>query len=110
MEAQNILLLIIAALSILLVVLGVQAFLILKDVRKTINKANKVLDETGIITSNFSGLSLLTTVIKSLVGKTTSDVQPERRKERAKTAEIKVTKNGEEKKPARRFFRGIKRF
>lgn len=52
--AQLILLLVILILSILLVVLGVQVFLILKDLRATITKANKVLDDAGQITQSVS--------------------------------------------------------
>ena len=51
---QLVLLLVIAILTILLVVLGVQVFFILKDLRKTIGKANKVLDNAGSITDNVS--------------------------------------------------------
>jgi len=53
--AQIALFLVIIVLTILLLVLGVQIFLILKDFRKTIKKANKVLDDTGQITETVSG-------------------------------------------------------
>ena len=49
-----ILLIIILILSILLVVLGLQVFFILKDLRETIAKANKVLDDAGQITESVS--------------------------------------------------------
>ena len=52
--AQLILLLVIIILSVLLVVLGVQVFLILRDFRETISKANKVLDDAGHITETVS--------------------------------------------------------
>ena len=52
--AQMILLIIILILSILLVVLGLQVFFILKDLRETIAKANKVLDDAGQITESVS--------------------------------------------------------
>lgn len=52
--AQIILFIVIIVLTLLLVVLGVQVFLILKDLRKTISKANKVLDNTGEITQSVS--------------------------------------------------------
>lgn len=51
---QIILLLVIVALTVLLVLLGVQVFFILKDLRNTISKANKVLDDTGLITQSVS--------------------------------------------------------
>lgn len=115
MDPQNILLLIIIILSILLLILGVQAFFILKDIRKTIGKANKVLDDAGSITQNFSAASLLITVLKSMFRKRGNDplkLNEGKKKPRIKKSfEIKITKNGEEvKKPIRRFFKGIKRF
>ncbi len=62
-SAQTLLLVVIIILTILLVVLGVQAFFILKEFRKTISKANKVLDHTENITENVSKpVSLLSTL------------------------------------------------
>lgn len=52
--AQIALFLVIIVLTALLVVLGIQIFLILKGFRKTIDKANKVLDDTGHITETVS--------------------------------------------------------
>lgn len=52
--AQILLFLVIITLTILLVVLGIQVFFILKDLRVTISKANKVLDNTEEITSSVS--------------------------------------------------------
>lgn len=52
--APVILILVIVSLTLLLIVLGVQVFLILRDLRKTIAKANKVLDNTGSITESVS--------------------------------------------------------
>mgnify|MGYP001567633098 CR=1 FL=1 len=53
--AQTALFIVIIVLTLLLLVLGVQVFFILRDFRKTINKANKVLDDTGVITESVSG-------------------------------------------------------
>lgn len=53
--AQAILLFVVVVLTVLLVVLGVQIFFILKDFRKTLTKANKVLDDTSLITESVSG-------------------------------------------------------
>ena len=53
--AQTALFLVIIVLTILLVVLGIQVFFILRELRKTIEKANKVLDDTGVITESVSG-------------------------------------------------------
>lgn len=41
-------------LSSLVLILGVQVFFILRDFRRTVDKANKVLDDTGIITESVS--------------------------------------------------------
>lgn len=67
--AQAVLLFVIVILAILLVVLGVQVFFILKELRQTVSKANKVLDDTSLITESVSGpissLSALTSGIKA---------------------------------------------
>jgi hypothetical protein len=52
--AQTALFIVIIVLTILLVVLGVQVFFILRELRKTIEKVNKVLDDTGVITESVS--------------------------------------------------------
>ncbi|HVA96686.1 MAG TPA: hypothetical protein VND99_03445 [Candidatus Acidoferrales bacterium] len=49
---QLVLLIVIIVLTILLVILGVQVFLILKELRQTITKTNKVLDNADSITEN----------------------------------------------------------
>ena len=53
--AQILLFIIILILTILLIVLGIQVSFILKDLRKTIAKTNKVLDDTGQITESIAG-------------------------------------------------------
>lgn len=53
--AQTALFLVIIVLTILLLVLGIQVFFILRELRHTVSKANKVLDDTGIITKSVSG-------------------------------------------------------
>lgn len=67
--AQVALILIIIFLTILLLVLGVQVFFILRELRKTVLKANKVLDNTNVITesvsSPLSSLSGLASSIKA---------------------------------------------
>jgi|GEM_PF-688867 len=52
--AQAVLLLVVVVLAALLVVLGVQVFFILKEIRYTITKANKVLEDAGNITESVS--------------------------------------------------------
>lgn len=65
--AQILLFIVIIVLTILLVALGIQAFLILKDLRQTITKANKVLDNTTDITQSVSQpLSNLSSVLMGL--------------------------------------------
>lgn len=53
-SAQTILFVVIIVLTIFLLVLGVQVFFILRELRKTVNKANKVLDNTNVITQSVS--------------------------------------------------------
>lgn len=53
-SAQTILFVVIIVLTIFLLVLGVQVFFILRDLRKTVSKANKVLDNTNVITQSVS--------------------------------------------------------
>lgn len=54
-SVQFVLLFVIVVLTILLVVLGVQVFFILREIRGTLLKANKVLDTAGTITDAVSG-------------------------------------------------------
>jgi hypothetical protein len=66
---QLILLIVILVLTVLLVVLGVQIFFILKELRQTVAKTNKVLDNADSITENIdaplSALSSLTMGVKA---------------------------------------------
>ena len=48
-SVQLVLLIVIILLTILLIVLGVQVFFILRDVRRALDKANRVLDDAGSI-------------------------------------------------------------
>jgi len=47
---QALLVLVIIVLTSFLVIVGVQVYFILKDVRVTLNRLNKVLDNAGVIT------------------------------------------------------------
>ena len=135
--AQSALLFVIIALSILLLILGIQVFLILREVRKTLRKTNKVLDNAGIIAESIatpvSTLSSLVMSIKTGISfanwlKKTYDLllrhtSHKDTKEPSGPAFGKETKDSslsssgetqpsprlsEERKPlARRFFRGI---
>ncbi len=65
--AQLALFIIIIVLAILLVVLGIQVFFILRELRNTVSKANKVLDDTGVITESVSGpVSSLSSVMMGI--------------------------------------------
>jgi len=52
---QLILLLVIIVLTVLLVVLGIQVFYILRDLRQTLKKTNKILDNAEDITEGIQG-------------------------------------------------------
>jgi len=66
---QLVLLIVILVLTVLLVVLGIQIFFILKELRQTITKTNKVLDNADSITENIeaplSALSSLAFGVKA---------------------------------------------
>jgi len=68
-SAQVILVIVIIFLTVLLFALGVQVFFILKEFKKTVSKANKVLDSTNVITQSvsapISSLSSIATGIKT---------------------------------------------
>jgi len=68
-SVQFVLLFVIIVLTILLVVLGVQVFFILREIKRTLFKANKVLDTAETITEAVSGplasLGSLSTIIGS---------------------------------------------
>lgn len=51
---QAVLLFVIVLLAVLFVVLGVQVFLILGELRKTLTKTNKILDEVEQLTESVS--------------------------------------------------------
>jgi hypothetical protein len=67
--AQILLILVIIILTILLVVLGIQVYFVLKELRVTLQKANNVLDNTDEITRSIanplSSLSALLMGIKA---------------------------------------------
>ncbi len=65
--AQILLFIVILGLFILFIVLGVQVYLVLKDLRKTINKANRVLDNAGEISESVSApISSLSSVLMGI--------------------------------------------
>ncbi|MCL5438359.1 MAG: hypothetical protein M1268_00035 [Patescibacteria group bacterium] len=65
--AQPVLLLVIIVLAFLLLILGIQVFFILRELRRTISKANKILDDTGVITESVSKpISSLSSVVSGI--------------------------------------------
>jgi len=66
---QIVLLLVIVTLTIVLAILGIQVFLILREIRKTVEKINRVLDNAGVIAKSIadpiSALSSLAISIKT---------------------------------------------
>lgn len=65
--AQVVLLVVVVILTVLLIVLGIQVFHILRELRRTVSKANKVLDDTGTITESVSGpISNLSNLVSGL--------------------------------------------
>lgn len=65
--AQIALILIISLLTTMILVLGIQVFLILKEFKKTLEKANKVLDNTNDITESVSTpISALSTILMGI--------------------------------------------
>ncbi len=66
-SVQLVLVFVIVVLTVLLVVLGIQVYFILKDLRRTISKANQVLENTGVITESITGpVAMLSGLISSL--------------------------------------------
>ena len=66
-SAQVILIVVIILLTVLLFALGVQVFFILKEFKKTVSKANKVLDNTSIITQSVSApISSLPSIVAGI--------------------------------------------
>ncbi len=66
-STQLVLLIVIVVLTILLLVLGIQVFFILKELRKTIFKMNKVLDDASTITESVSEpISSLSTIVSGM--------------------------------------------
>lgn len=84
-------------------------FLILRDFRKTLAKANNVLDDVSAVSSLADGLKAIGTIF-GVGRKLLKGVSENKVKKISK--EISKRVNGEEKfsfkKPIRRFFRGTK--
>lgn len=60
---------VIVILTIMLSVIGVQVFFILREFRQTITKANKVLDDTSVISESVSKpISMVSAMVTGLRG------------------------------------------
>lgn len=63
--------LVIVILTVMISLIGVQVLFILREFRQTLRKANKVLDDTGIISESFSQpISLISGMLTGLKGGT----------------------------------------
>lgn len=66
---QLLLTLVILIVTALLVILGIQVYYILREFRTTLQKANKVLDDTGVISESVSKpVSFLSTMLLGVKG------------------------------------------
>lgn len=119
-SAQILLIVIIAILTILLLVLGVQTFLILTEFRKTLNKTNHLLDDvkSGTNIAKIIG-TVLALVFGKNLGKNFLDLMGNRNEDKKPERKIEVetvvdepraekTEPRKEQKKARRFFRRSK--
>ncbi|MBI4079089.1 MAG: hypothetical protein HY429_02210 [Candidatus Levybacteria bacterium] len=94
--AQAVLLLVIVVLTVLLVVLGIQVFFILRELRQTVSKANKVLDDTGLITESVSGP--ITTISALVAGVKAGSVITRLLKRKSRTGSSKNIKEEDDEK------------
>ena len=69
---QALLIAVVTVLTVMLVIIGFQVFYILREVRKTIDKANRVLDNTESITESVSApVSSFSTMLMGIKSGTT---------------------------------------
>lgn len=77
---QVLLIVVVTVLTVLLTIIGVQVFFILKEIRHSVEKSNKILDDAGIVSgtvsksattlsNSFSGLASLGGILKLFAGK-----------------------------------------
>lgn len=71
-STQILLIAVVTVLTILLTIIGVQVFFILKEIKKTIEKFNKIIDDAGLISESvarpIASLSNSITGVSSLAG------------------------------------------
>lgn len=116
--AQIVLFLVIIILTTLLVVLGIQVFFILREVRRAVGKTNKILEDAGVITESVSApLATLSSLMMGIkTGISAANLLKkvskfgEKKTEDSEVSELKPDDSvaEEKKKPLiRRFFKGI---
>jgi len=67
--AQLLLIIVVTTLTVLLTVVGIQVFFILKEIRRSVEKMNKILDDAGTISESVAKpISSLSSSIGSLSG------------------------------------------
>lgn len=65
--AQILLIIVVIALTVLLILLGLQVFFILKELQKSVRKINKVLDDTGVISESIATpVANLSTIVSGI--------------------------------------------
>lgn len=68
-NTQTLLVAVVIALTLLLSLIGVQVFFVLREVKKTIEKFNKIIDDAGVVSGSVSkSISSLSNSITSISG------------------------------------------
>jgi len=91
-SAQLLLIIVVAILTVLLTAVGIQVFFILKEVRRSVEKMNKILDDAGTISesvakpisslsSSLGGLSGIAGLLGWLITKTRRKGEKEKKDE-----------------------------
>lgn len=95
--AQILLIVVVSVLTVILSLVGFEVFLILRELKKTVNKTNKILDDTGLISESvakpiaglsgfLTGLKDSANIVKLLAERFGGDDEPEEENKRKKHA------------------------
>lgn len=114
-STQILLTIVVLVLTTLLTIVGVEVFLILRELRESIRKMNKILDDAGLISESvakpISGISDLATGLGALaefIKKFLKEGKNEEKKEESISTKVSVDKEKQEELPSdssiRRFF------